>query len=582
MPDIFISYSRKDSEQATMLAEMLASAGLSCWIDQQGIEAASSWSAQIVDAINNCNVFIALLSPSSIESHNVIKEISLASEKRKRILPLDLEPVTLPRELEYQLAGIQRAPMTNIDLVIRALGKLGLEATGAPQAPKIVKESDGRKSLMILPFEDLSPTSDNGWFADGIVSEMIAALSEVKALRLADSQATKEFRQYRGQLSTYAREMGIRYFVQGDVRKFGDQIKIGVRLLDIETGDYLWQNSMKGTMEDIFDIQEKVAEQVVVGMKIHVTSAERKKLAERETENTEAYELLLKAVEYYQRDTEEGVRIALGIVSEAIALEPGYLHATALQAAILVSLFTYQRDPSLLEKAEVLCRELIRLRPENLGPSLNLSRIYMHRGELEEAERLIQNAIRKDPQRAGSYLTLGSFYRTTGQFHKAMQAFKENVRLDPASLGGLWQLVEVCRDAKRFDESAHWAAVAIPYFQRHLKLQPDDESKRVWYAVLLYRTGRIEDARLAAMQLVDAKDMNSLYNTACIFSYVGDKVRALTLLQKAIQAGFWKTQALREFLTDEEGVVSLAGTPEYVAVERLVDRMEMEQRTQHA
>src|SRR5207244_1747207 len=97
-------------------------------------------------------------------------------------------------------------------------------------------EGDPRKSLMILPFEDLSPTGDNGWFADGIVSEMISALSNVKALRIADNQATKEFKKYNGQLVTYAREMQIRYFVQGDVRKFGDNIKITSRLLDIETG----------------------------------------------------------------------------------------------------------------------------------------------------------------------------------------------------------------------------------------------------------------------------------------------------------------------------------------------------------
>src|SRR5204863_2637835 len=129
--------------------------------------------------------FVVLLSPSSIESHNVIKEVSLASEKRKKILPLDLEPVTLTRELEYQLAGIQRAPMTNIDAIIRALGKLGLEATGAPQPPKIVKEQKSdKKTLMILPFEDLSPTQDNSWFTDGIASEMVSSLSHVKALKV--------------------------------------------------------------------------------------------------------------------------------------------------------------------------------------------------------------------------------------------------------------------------------------------------------------------------------------------------------------------------------------------------------------
>src|SRR5437588_3538970 len=81
--DIFISYSSKDKEKADQLSELLGSAGLSVWIDQSGLDVATSWSASIVDAINGCSAFIVLLSPNSIESHNVIKEVSLASEKRK-------------------------------------------------------------------------------------------------------------------------------------------------------------------------------------------------------------------------------------------------------------------------------------------------------------------------------------------------------------------------------------------------------------------------------------------------------------------------------------------------------------------
>ncbi len=223
MADIFISYSSKDREKAEQLAELLGSAGLSVWIDKHGIEAATSWSGEITQAITDCKVFVILLSPNSITSHNVSKEVSLASERKKKILPIDLIPVELPNDLAYHLAGIQRTPLANIDSIIRAIERLGLEAPHAPTI-KLVRETDSRKSLMILPFEDLSPTADNQWFADGIVSEMISLLSNVKALRLIDAQTTKEFKNYKGHLTVYAKEMGIRYFVQGDVRKFGDSI----------------------------------------------------------------------------------------------------------------------------------------------------------------------------------------------------------------------------------------------------------------------------------------------------------------------------------------------------------------------
>src|SRR6185503_16361592 len=145
----------------------------------------------------------------------------------------------------------------------------------------------------------------NGWFADGIVSELITALSNVKALSVTDAQTTKDFKRYQGTLPAYAKEMSIRYFVEGDVRKFGDNIKVTSRLLDIETGDHLWQDSMKGTMDDIFDIQEKVAEKVVEGLKIHLVGDEVQKLAKRGTENAEAYVFYLRAEEYFDLGSKE-------------------------------------------------------------------------------------------------------------------------------------------------------------------------------------------------------------------------------------------------------------------------------------
>jgi TolB-like protein/Flp pilus assembly protein TadD len=577
MADIFISYSSKDRAEAEQLIELLASAGLSVWIDKSGIEVATSWSGEIVDAIEGCKAFVILLSPNSIESKNVAKEVALAAERNKKILPLDLEPVALPRDLAYHLAGIQRAPMTNIDAVIRALGKLGLEATQAPTI-KLVKETDSRKSLMILPFEDMSPTGDNGWFADGLVSELISALSNVKALRVADAQATKDFKRYQGTLPRYANEMNIRYFVQGDVRKFGDSIKITSRLLDIETGDHLWQDSMKGTMEDIFDIQEKVAEKVVEGLKVHLASDEKKKLAEHGTENIEAYELFLKASEYFNRQTKEGFRLALQLITEAIHLDPSYARAYYFKASALANLYrSYDRTPALLDEAEALCKEALRLNPGLFGVYAPLSQIYMHRGMLAEAEEMAREYIRKDPQNYYTHFTLGFFYSNTDQPAKAIAPYEESVRLKPDHLPALLNLVVSCDAAGEREKCGHWAAVALPQHERHLKLHPDEEHRRVSHALLLLLSGRTDDAHAAAMKLTNLKDGNSLYNTACLFGMLGDPSEALRTFRKALEAGFRNIRFLKEFLTDEkEGIASLAGTSEYEEVKRMVERLEAE------
>ncbi len=574
MPDIFISYSSKDREHADLLTELLASAGLSVWIDQAGIEAATSWSEEIVNALDGCKAFIVMLSPHSIESKNVVREVALAFEKNKKILPLDLEPVSLPASMQYHLAGLQRTSMTNIDAVIRALGKLGLAATQAPSI-KLVHETDARKSLMILPFEDLSPTGDNGWFADGIVSELIQALSNVKSLHLTDAQTTKDFKRYQGTLPTYAKEMGIRYFVEGDVRKFGDQIKVNSRLLDIETGDHLWQDSMKGVMNDIFEIQEAVALKVVEGLKIHLASDEKKNLAERGTENPEAYELAMKAREYAYRQTKEGFQLAVQLITEAIKLDPGFASAYQLKANIITTLYrAYDRNPSLLNEAETLSKEALRLKPNLFSVYSPLSQIYICRGELTEAEAVAKEYIRHDPQNWYSHFTLGYFYANTGQPAKAIAPYEEAVRLKPDHLPSLWNLALVCDAAEEREKCRHWASVAVPKFERHLKLHPDDEGMRVWRAALLQKSGRIEDAHAAAMELNNLKDGGSLYNTACLFAEIGDKAEALRTFRKAIEAGY-KNIPLR-FLTEQNGLGSLAGTPEYEEVKRMVEEIDGE------
>jgi len=565
--DIFISYSSKDKEKADQLSELLASAGLSVWIDQTGIDAATSWSKEIVQAIDGCKAFVVLLSPNSLCSSNVMKEVSLAAEQKKKILPLDLEPVELNEDFRYHLAGIQRAPMTNIDAIIRALGKLGLEATSAPTL-KIVKETDSRKSLMILPFEDLSPTGDNGWFADGLVAELISALSNVKALRVSDAQSTKEFKSYKGQLAPYAHEMSIRYFIEGSVRKFGDQIKISTVLLDIESGDHLWQDSMKGTMDDIFDIQEKVAEKVVEGLKVHLASDEKKKLAKRGTESAEAYELLLKAKDYYNRSTRSDVERALTLFEEVVSLDPGFAMAYAMIANTCAELnHNYGRSEALLERAEAAAGKVKEVEGETAQYFRIMGVITHSRGDAEGALDFVRRAVNIDPAYAQSYDTLGIAYQTLGRHEEAVQAREEFVRLRENYASGHFKLLTSLNElaaasSPEAKERLNQAAErAIPVFERHMRLNPDDHIARFQFATVYSMADRAPEAFAEAEKLsaVESLDGNAVYNLACLYLHLQDTERGMAMLTRSIEKGF---RAIETFRHDPD-LDPLRGTPEF-------------------
>ena len=145
--DVFISYAAKDRERVAKLVEGLQQAGVSVWIDMAGIEVAAMWSKEIVSAIRECKVLLLSISPQSTESENVVKELALASERKKPIIPIYLEPAEIPETMEYQLAGIQRVEFYEgreeiaLQAVIRALAKLGVTvseeaSTAAAGAPK--------------------------------------------------------------------------------------------------------------------------------------------------------------------------------------------------------------------------------------------------------------------------------------------------------------------------------------------------------------------------------------------------------------------------------------------------------------
>ncbi len=561
MSDIFISYSSKDREKAEQLTELLASAGLSVWIDQSGLDVSTSWSAEIVDAINNCHAFIVLLSPNSIESHNVIKEVSLASEKRKKILPLDLEPITLPRELEYQLAGIHRAPMTNIDSIIRALGKLGLEATQAPTL-KLVKETDSRKSLMILPFEDLSPTADNEWFANGIVSELINVLGNVKALKVMDAATTKEYKSYKGHLTNYAKEMGIRYFVQGDVRKFGDQIKISSRLLDIETSDHLWQDSLRGTMLDIFDIQEMVAKNVVEGLKIILTPEEEQKIEDKITENAEAFELFLKASEYFSRHTKPDYERSRSLLEEAVLLDPKFVKAYANLAIVANQIYAfYDRDPHVLDLASKALEAVKNIEGETWSYYHGLSSIALLRTEFEEAIRFARKAIELNPNGKLAYDALAKGLNEVGEYEEGTWAFEQAVRLNDKELTAHFNLLTNLQEKADTQRLNSAAEKAIPIYERHLRLNPDDYNTYVQLATIWAMIGSTQQALIAASRIpkIELLDGQTLYNLACLYMLCDDPRQAMHCLRQSFAKGF---NAIHIFRSDPD-LATLRGTPEF-------------------
>jgi len=558
MPDIFISYSRKDSAQAIELAERLRESGVKVWIDQQGIVGAEHWAREIAEGIRACSTFLLLLSPESVSSEEVLKELALASERRKRILPVELAPTELPSSFEYQLAGLQRVSIADFDKILRS-HQHGVER---------VATKDTRKSLMILPFEDLSPTQDNGWFADGLVSEFVSALGNIKSLRLMDWNTSKEFKNRKVPTATLAKELDIRYFLEGQVRKVEDKIKVSVSLLDFETADYLWQYSYRGAFADIFDIQEEIAAKTVHGLKLHLTNEEERKLNDRGTENAEAYELFLKGEQYYELRTKEGFEYAIQLFREAMRLDPHFAEAHLQAAAGLAELYrNYDRSPHLLEEAEQIVDHVRQFKPSAQSELEVLGLIRLLQGRLDEAESLMKKMVELEPGNSSSHFGLGFFYAQTDQIARSIALFEESLRLTPEDTVVHMNLVMAYDLAGDKQGRIRAAERALPILEKRIRLVPDDESARVLHADLLQRAGRNEEAATALAKLNGIADGNSLYNLACLAARLHERDRAIELLLASVKAGF----ANIELFHSDPDLDTLRGLPDFLDLVRAAE-----------
>lgn len=527
-----------------MLTEQLRANGYEVWIDVQGIHAATSWSREIVEAIDGCKVFIVILSTNSLSSPNVTKEVSLASESRKTILPVDIEQIELTVDLRYQLAGLQRVTINDIDSILKGLARLNVLATesGKPAQTNIARtQGDSRISLAVLPFDDLSPGKDNDWFADGLSDELINVLSELKTLRVTDRRTAMEYKGYKGKANQIARGLNVQYLIEGAVRKHGDQIKITVQLYDSLKNEALWNESHKGVMDDVFDIQESVAKKTIESLKLSLSLEEEKVLEAHPTENTKAYEYFLRAIQLADLNTRSDFEKALVHLDLAIELDPSFPNPYTLKALILSNLYrVYDNNPNHIKKAEESIENALSL-DENLREAyLAKATLATITGKIDEAIIAAHKVIELNPNLTQGYFALGFAYSSLNDSENAIKWYRKAKEVNSENTFAYWNIF--VHSLRLHDDtlSTNTAYEAIPLFKRRLELNPNDSFLRANLASYYIKTGKTIQANEIINTLVNdtATDAMILYNIGCLYVQSSQPEDAINILRKAFKKGF--------------------------------------------
>jgi len=562
--DVFVSYSREDNDKVLELTAKLRAAGVPLWMDVRSIDGAAMWGEEIVNALAKAKVLLLLVTESAVRSHNVTKEVLLASERKGHILPVHLEPTQIPPSLKYPLAGIQHIeffhgdPDENLRTIIRSLERVGVtispphsepaEASGAEtraakapaQAGQGAEPAIESGALAVLPFDNISADADADYFSDGLTEELIARLSLVSEIELVSRWASMQFKDKKKDIKAIGRELGARYIVGGSVRKFQDSVRITVQLVDVGTNRQIWGDTYKGKLDDIFDIQEQVAKQIVEALKLKLSFSEKLSLTKRQTVNVQAYDLYLRGQDYLYRLTKRSVEYSIQLFEKAIELDPRYAAAYAACSSAYGQMYQYfSRQERYRDKAQELSFKAL-MYDSNLPDAyaaMGLS--YFIWGKFDEAAASGTKAIELDPDNFIAYWTLGRIQFSTGHFAEAIGLFQRVIDIKPGFYMAHADLAQTYHSLGRAAEAEAASRRLLEMMPNYLLQNPDDSRARMFYAHALLKAGQKERAiteSAAALELSPG-DSLMIYNGACLYAQLGETRRAVATLREAVAAG---------------------------------------------
>ncbi|HTX19315.1 MAG TPA: protein kinase [Bacteroidota bacterium] len=419
------------------------------------------------------------------------------------------------------------------------------------------------KAIAVLPFGNISPDKESDYFSDGLTEELIINLSRLKDIRVVPRTTSMLYKGTQKDAKTIGREIGTRYILAGSVRKFQDNLRIAVELVDVDADAQLWAETYKGKLEDVFDIQEKVSKQIVDALMVRLTPKEQVVLTKRPTLNAQAFDCNLRARESLYRFTKNGVQTAVELFQKAIELDIRYADAYAGMSEAYAHLYQqFDRNEIWLDKALEAGLKALMYDPSLSEAYSALGLVYLHKRSHEEALEASRKAIEFNPANHTAYWILGRAYVTTDRIREAVELFIKVVELNTDFYAAYGDLV-LCYT--RLEEPANvkkWLEASMTMFPRYISLHPDDARAHIFFALALVRSNRLEEAKVKAARAIELSPNDPLmfYNAACFYANIGDKPAALQTLKKALTAGY----GFHEWTKRDPDLDSIRNEPEYL------------------
>jgi adenylate cyclase len=407
-------------------------------------------------------------------------------------------------KLDYAFEDLGEQQVKNITRPVRAY-RLG-DRSASIEQPLAVSHPPlplpDKPSIAVLPFQNMTGDTEQDYFVDGIVEEITTAISRLPWLFVIARNSAFTYKGRAIDVKQVGRELGVRYVLEGSVRKAGGRVRITGQLIDTTTGAHIWADRFDGALDDIFELQDQVASSVVGAVEPKLRQSEIERASRKPTDSLDAYDLYLRALAQIYRLTGESIAEAIVLLRQALAIDPFYAPAAARLAWCRnVQMYEGWGTVSDGDAAEAvrLARQAIELGkddPDTLGTAcLTLSALS---GEHDTAAAGIDRALKLNPNSALAWRAHGYVSCFCNRPGLAIRAFQHAMRLSPLDPLG-WTvtagLAFAYLAAGQYEQAIEWA-------DRCLRERPRNSTLLRAKAVSYAHLGRIPDARGALAELL--------------------------------------------------------------------------------
>jgi serine/threonine protein kinase/tetratricopeptide (TPR) repeat protein len=421
------------------------------------------------------------------------------------------------------------------------------------------------KSVAVLPFANMSADVENEYFTDGMAEVIINALTTIQALRVASRTSSFAFKGKNEDIGEIGQKLKVSTVLEGSVRKMGNRLRITAQLVNVADGYHLWSERYDREMQDVFAIQDEIAQAIVEALRVILSEGEKKAIEMPRTVNVQAYDFYLRGRLYFHQLRRKSLEYARQMFNRAIEIDPDYALAYTGVADASSLLFMYH-DAREFNKnqAEIASKKALELAPD-LAEAHVARGIAMTLGQkFDELEREFEAAMRLDPKLFEAAYFYARARKAQGRLAEAARLFERAEAIRPEDYQSPGLVAEVYEAMGMQAESTEARRRAGKVIDRWLELNPDDARACVMGAVNLATLGDREGAEALAARAIaiDPDDPMLLYNTACMYARLGNNEQALKNLETAVDKG-WGHKSWIEHDTDLDPIRE---SPRYKAI----------------